>query len=191
MYPPIDGTLVIGVGHKSRHGKDQAARFIIDAYPDVDIQRFGFADALKAYCRVELGMTSKDGALLQKVGVARRNVDTDVWVRALYHTLAERRPEVAIITDMRFPNEVAMVHEMGGYAVKVERRLSDGRLFRTQDRDPDHSSETALDGFDGFNAVIDNPDGDMCGFEIATLDTFRELTVGLPAVAFAGDWMHR
>lgn len=178
-YKPLADTLVIGIGHKSRHGKDSAARFIIEAYPGVDIQRFGFADALKAVCRVEHGMTTKDGLLLQQAGVARRLIDPDVWVRALYYTVAERRPAVALITDMRFPNEAGMIASMGGYVVKVERRHQDGRLFRTTDRDPDHESETALDSFTDWDALIDNPEGDLDSFRANTLNIFRQLTLEL------------
>lgn len=177
-YKPLPDTLVIGVGHKSRHGKDTAARFIEQAYPDVDVVRFGFADALKAWCRVRHGMTRKDGHMLQLVGVGKRQDDPDVWVRALYWEIIERAPAVAIITDMRFKNEVLMVREMGGLVVKVRRSLPDGLLFRTTDRDPDHESETALDDFDDWDGIIHNPEGNMGAFEANTLWLFRQLTAG-------------
>ena len=41
-------TLLIGLGHKARQGKDSAARFILEAYAGkLDVRRYSFAQALK------------------------------------------------------------------------------------------------------------------------------------------------
>ncbi len=178
MYDRLGATLVIGFGHRARQGKDSAARFIVEAYPRVDIVRFGFADALRALCRVQYAMTEKDAPLLQRVGVSMRGYDPEVWVRALYWTIRERKPDVALITDARFPNEAAMIKGLGGFMVKVERRLRDGSPYRADDRDPYHESETALSDYPDFDDTIENPDGDLTAFRCATLDAFRYLSAG-------------
>lgn len=176
MYAPLDGTLVIGLGYKARHGKDQAARFIQQTYTRLDIERFAHGDAIKALCRTQWGMTTKDGPLLQRVGSAMRDIDPEIWLRTLYWTIAERRPTVALITDVRFPNETALVKAMGGFVVKVERRLADGSLYRVADRDPDHVTETGLDGYTDWDAVVPNPEGQLDVFRDHVLCVFHALS---------------
>ncbi len=152
-FAPLPGVHVIGVGHKARHGKDTFARALVEARPDL-VQRFAFADALKSVCRVQHGMTTKDAPLLQRVGVTARAGDIHVWVRALYWTLDEIRPPIAVITDVRFENEAAFVQEMGGSLVRVSRVSADGAPYVDPSRPADHVSETALDGFEGWQHVI-------------------------------------
>lgn len=176
-YKLLEDTLVVGLGHRARQGKDLAARFIAATYPHVDVQRFAFADALKALCRVDYDMTEKDAPLLQRVGVLKRCEDPEVWVRALYWSIAERRPALALITDVRFENEVEMIRSIGGHVVKVERTLPDGDIFCAADRDPRHISETALDDC-LWDAVIENPDGDLDAFRAHTHETFLQLSAG-------------
>lgn len=162
-FAPIPGTLVIGLGHRARHGKDSAARILMQAIKGV--QRFSFADDLYAICRVLYGMTEKDAPLLQRVGVEFREKDPDVWVRSVYAKMLAERPRVAVITDVRFPNELALVKGMGGVCWKIERRLLDGSVFVDASRPATHISETALSGAP-WDRVIENPDGDR--------DTFRD-----------------
>lgn len=146
-YLPIEGVTVIGLGHKARQGKDTTANLIIDRLGS-QAMRIGFADALYAIARVEHGMTTKDPKLLQYLGTeVYRAKDPDVWLRALYHTLLDKRPTVAIVTDVRFPNEARLVKEMGGTLIKVERVAKDGTPHRDPNRSQTHPSETALDTY--------------------------------------------
>lgn len=143
-FEPIPGTTVIGLGHKARQGKDVAAAAIIDAIPGA--MRFAFADDLYAIARVRHGMTTKDAPLLQRLGVDYRdNFGANVWVRAVYAKMLDARPKLAVITDVRFPNEIGFVRDLGGAAIKVERRNPDGTRFVDPSRPATHISETALD----------------------------------------------
>lgn len=171
MFERIPTTTVIALGHRARQGKNLAARIVREHYPAA--HEFGFADALKALCRVQWGMTAKDSPLLQRVGVAMRVIDPEVWLRALYWSISEHQPRIALITDMRFPNEFDLIKAIGGYAVKIERRTSDGRLVLPADRDPHHESEEALARETRWDAVIENPDGDVEEFTTRVLDTVR------------------
>lgn len=117
-------TPLIGIGHRARVGKDTVAWLLIDALRarGIDARRYAFADALKTYCRVEHGMTAKDAPLLQRVGVALRDSrGADIWINILAAQIAEDAPAIAIIPDMRFPNELAWVQSHGGLAVCVTR----------------------------------------------------------------------
>lgn len=153
-FPLLPNTTLIGLGHKARHGKDFAAQVIHEHFPTMT-KIYRFADALKAVCRVEWGMTAKDGALLQKVGtdIYREN-DPLVWVRSLYWQIAEEQPRFALIPDTRFPNEADFIHAVGGYLFKVTRLNQDGSLYVATDRDPNHKSEIALDGYDQWDKKI-------------------------------------
>lgn len=109
-------------------------------------------------------MIGKDAPLLQRVGVAMREDDPDVWIRSVYSKILAARPAVAVVTDVRFPNELDMIRAMGGEAWKVERRHADGSPFVDPSRPATHESETALDGA-AWDRVIVNPDGDPWTFE--------------------------
>lgn len=177
IYNPLTDrtTLVIGLGHKARQGKDQAAKFIVQyaGARGFYAKTFSFADALKAHCRVTYGMREKDPYLLQVVGTdVVRRLQPDLWVDICMATIAEQAPDVAVIPDLRFPNEVAAVHAVGGSAVVVSRlRQSDGLPLYASDRDPNHSSETALDGF-AFDESMAVYDGDLVGLKLASENLF-------------------
>ena len=111
----------------------------------------------------ERPMTVRD--LLQLLGTEamRNGLHTDTWVNALmseYTTNNGVDPttdgdEAAvadkfwIITDTRFPNELAAVTRHNGIAIKVVRN-SNNEIGAT------HSSETALDHVENWDYVIEN-----------------------------------
>jgi hypothetical protein len=175
-FAPIPGTMVLGFGHKARHGKDTAARILIDAFSGV--QRFSFADDLYAVCRVFHGMVGKDAVLLQRIGVELRARDENILAKATYAKMLTERPPVAVMTDVRFPNEFAFVKALGGVCVKVERRLSDGSRFIDSSRPADHVSETALDDAP-WDIVLANPDGHPDVFRERVLSLYRSLDVSV------------
>lgn len=81
-----------------------------------------------------------------------RKMYENVWVDATMRRIAAENPEIAVITDCRFPNEVTGTQAAGGFVIYCTRAP-----FGGQD---EHSSETALDpqNFDHslFNAILDN-----------------------------------
>lgn len=165
-FAPIPGTLVIGIGHKARHGKDTAVACLTDTFKAA--RRYSFADDLYAVCRVMHGMTTKDAPLLQRVGLEWRERDQNVWVKAVYAKLLNERPQVAVLSDVRFPNEMAFVRALGGMCWKVERRLADGSVFVDPSRPADHPSETALDDA-RWDTVIVNREGSLDAFRDSVL----------------------
>ena len=56
---------------------------------------------------------------LQDVGVAMRGVDSDFWVKSLLTRF--KNDSHVVIPDVRFPNEVDGIHELGGIVIRVER----------------------------------------------------------------------
>jgi len=143
----------IAFGNKARQGKDTAAWAIHRAYPRLT-RVIGFADALKAYCRIEHGMREKDAPLLQRMATQFRADDPEKWIRALDHTAAEAPEPVILIPDVRYQNEAAFVQDRDGWLVKVERYNLDGSRYIATDRPADHPSETDLDTFAGWDHTI-------------------------------------
>lgn len=89
--------------------------------------------------------------ILQIVGtdLFRKMLAPDIWVKATFREIKKQCLDVAIIADVRFPEEVEAISSEGGYIV---------RLNRTIYKDY-HESERALDHFD-FNRpnimMVDN-----------------------------------
>ena len=80
-----------------------------------------------------------------------RQIYPNVWVGATIRKIEEEGPELAIICDCRFPNEVEGIQQAGGKII---------RLTRNSDCPDAHESEIALDkdNFDWkkFDKVLDN-----------------------------------
>lgn len=162
--------LLIGFGHKARQGKNTAAVAMFNAMPlDSHARIYAYADALRAevtratttaggvmeliqsmncpkWVLPEMG---KQRTLLQWWGTDyRRAQDENYWVSRLQETLEREQPEIALITDVRFPNEAEAIHKLGGKLVKVERTNKPDVFV------PSHPSEEALDGFTGWDYSI-------------------------------------
>lgn len=162
--------LLIGFGHKARQGKNTAAVAVLNATPlDSHARLYAYADALRAEVKratsdaggvYELTQSmncpkwvmpemGKQRTLLQWWGTDyRRSQDPDYWVKRMEETLERDHPDIAIITDVRFPNEAEAIHRLGGYLVKVERTTKPDVIV------PAHPSEQALDGYTGWDFNI-------------------------------------
>lgn len=138
--------------------------------------------------------------LLQWYGTDfRRNQDPDYWVIRGMHEIEAtnegynvRWPGAAplfwVNTDTRFPNEVLIPKQHGFVAVRLEvspelqyqRAKALGLSFNELLRR--HVSETALDGFDGFDITVDanqplpNMLADIEGVLLAYGETLRSLS---------------
>lgn len=94
-------------------------------------------------------MTSRE--LMQYFGTnIMRKMYEPVHIRHTVNRILSEQSELAIVPDVRFPNEVEAIKQAGGAVIRLERStLNDG-----------HESETALDkeNFDwgNFDFVIDN-----------------------------------
>lgn len=173
-WKPIEGTFVIGLGHKCRQGKDTAANYILKQFGG---EKFSFAKALYHVARVEHGMREKDPKLLQILGteVYRYTRGEDIWIRTAYYDVLDSRPTIAVFPDCRFENECKMVTDMGGILIKVTRLNKDGSAFIAQDRDPNHPSEASLNDFDGWTFDLKIKDGDITGLHAEVDKIVRSL----------------
>lgn len=138
-WEPIPGVLVVGITGRARHGKDELARALLRHITGAE--RFAFSDAVAAVARSLQLMGHRDPRVLQDVGTRLRQVEPETWLRCLYHAIQDKAPGVAIITGVRYPNEAAMIREMGGHLVAVERPYAPALT----DRDPAHPVEQQID----------------------------------------------
>lgn len=111
----------------------------------------------------------KQRTLLQWWGTEyRRAQDPNYWVQKTMEMIAQDAPDVALICDVRFPNEAEGIRAAGGYIVRVR------RLGYVSDV-PQHVSETALNGYGpmSWDAVIDVPDGQLELLKEDAVNTFE------------------
>lgn len=106
-------------------------------------------------------------------GEFRRSVDPDYWVKQVKKQIAKEKPEIALITDVRYPNEIKFVEEYGE-SIKVHNPripiLPNG-----------HQSEEALANYDGWTATIHN-EGTLQDLKRDTLFLFDELMNDFPVM---------
>lgn len=114
----------------------------------------------------------KQRPLLQWWGTEyRRSIDPDYWVRQLAQQVELEKPQIALITDMRFPNEMAWVKQYGETV-----------LVSRPDLPPaTHASETALDGasLEEWSIVLENS-GTLEEFKEGAVTVFDELMTSFP-----------
>ena len=146
---------ILGIsGHKGS-GKTTVANHI---QTEASMFRYGFfAGAKRLYCQtMDMGLEPtlldrkgiKDSLhqsgktrrqMLQEYGCAMRAIHEDVWVqhwKDWVNSLYAKTACGIIADDVRFENEVAAIHDLGGKVI---------RLTRTPFPDDKHESETALD----------------------------------------------
>lgn len=88
--------------------------------------------------------------LMQVIGTEIfRTMDQNCWARGTYNLIAKENPELAIIADARFPNEITIGTEIGAKSIRLK------RVLFPKDS---HISETAMDDFPcgEYDCVIDN-----------------------------------
>ena len=167
---------IVGIGSQMRVGKDCAAQGLCR---DLSFKRIGFADSLKDLAMIAdplaqsssmavnvnighgrlawmvQGMgweTAKDSypevrSFLQKLGDGCRQVfGKDIFVRQV---LDQIKPgDNVVIPDVRFPDEAEAIKAAGGLLIRIDRPG-----FGTRGS---HLSETALEGYDGWDVVYKN-----------------------------------
>lgn len=79
-----------------------------------------------------------------------RKIKDDAWVFSTMNKIIKEDSEVAIIADVRFPNEVKAIKDAGGIVIRMTRNIFND----------DHDCEKALDkdnfDWDNFDHIVDN-----------------------------------
>jgi hypothetical protein len=168
---------IIAFAGRKQSGKTTSAEFVQNVFSSVsfgDCRIYNFADPLKNLCVDILGLeyrqcygTDADKnelvncywdnhqltarEVLQIVGTDMfRKMQYSVWSDATIRKIHKDKPDLGIIADCRFPNEVDSIKNAGGMIIKLNRNPYNSY----------HASEIALDPdqYDQslFDLVIDN-----------------------------------
>ena len=133
------------------------------------VKLYHFADPLKELCinlfdlspsqvygtdedkntKTPYGKTARE--FLQYFGTdVMRSIKDSVWVDYTLKVIKQEQPSVALIPDVRFPNEIDAIHKAGGVVIRLTRDVYSDK----------HKCESALDreNFDWskFDYTIDN-----------------------------------
>lgn len=168
-------TRIICFAGRKQSGKSSCCEYVYEQLKDkCSVQIYNFADPLKQVCIDILGLAPRQcygedkyknelvdcqwngkqltaREVMQILGTdILRTMQHNVWTGATIRKIERDNPEVALIGDCRFPNEVEAVQKVGGIVIKLNRNIYHS----------DHVSETALDrqNYDelNFDAVIQN-----------------------------------
>ena len=153
----------IAFGYKARSGKDTAAEYIARKYHAYNIRFAGALYDIMGFAQDRLGIPRvKDSANMQLIGQGFRDrYGPNVWVNAAlldYTRALKSDPDVEIVTvaDMRYRKEADTLRDAGFYLVHIS------RPDRPIDRDPNHSSEIDLDGYQFDETIVnDGTIGDL------------------------------
>ena len=159
--------MIIAFAGRKQSGKTTCALFLEQVYRSYTVATtkiYNFADPLKSLCIDILGLehvqcygSDEDKnqlvncyldnrqlsarEVLQIVGTDMfRNIQQNVWSDATIRLIKKDNPDLAIIADCRFPNEVSAVKNAGGIVIKLNRNPYNSN----------HASEKALDA-DQYN----------------------------------------
>ena len=145
--------MVIMFAGKAGAGKDTVATIVRHIFPEA--KQFAFATRVKrtAYvCGWDGAKDEKGRKLLQDIGKAGRTYDKDIWAKYCVDEIKSSSVRFALITDLRFRNELEV----------VKARYQDAKVVLIKGRQADLGrnandvSEHALDEFTEYDYVIDN-----------------------------------
>lgn len=151
-FAPVPGVRVIGVGYRAESGKSTVATRWMRTH---GAERFELSTYVATIARVHYGMRQRDVERLIATGEGLRRIDPQVWTRCAYYDIADKRPAIAVIPNVRTRDEVALVRAMGGSLVRTRRLTADGRLYLSPSRDPNGMLECGLDHFHEWDHCID------------------------------------
>ena len=149
--PALIETYLVGIGHRARHGKDTVGWKLMDDLRSwgINARVYGFAESLRCYARLTERMYEKNPAILQEMGDRLRDGNVDIFIDTLWWKIHEDHVRVAIITDLRYPNEAVAIEAAGGLTVHVDRGD-----YSATDRPLDHPTETALKKWNFQHRVV-------------------------------------
>ena len=106
-------------------------------------------DAKRSFDWREGPMTAREFMQFFGTDVCRKMYEP-IWVDSCLKTITKEESQLAIIADVRFPNEAKAIENAGGEVVRLERKVIEDN----------HSSEIALDDYP-FTCRIDNRDNSI------------------------------
>ena len=166
-------TLLIGVTGKKQNGKDTIANYLHSRYK---YNHLSFAGALKEGVKALFDFSEQqvNGDLKEVIdnrwGVSPRvvmqkfgteiiregaqkivpNIGNNFWVKRLELDLQRMKGEKIVISDVRFPNEIQKIKELGGIVILVDRPSMNANCHDC------HASENSINKEDADYVVIND-----------------------------------
>lgn len=156
---------MIGLLARSRSGKDTAADFLIESYPNIPFQKCRFAAPIKEAVCALYGFTPEQvegpakEVFVPALGISPRQAMVHLtkvmmlehgdgfFSNKLFRWMDENKLRtVPIISDVRYEHDIKEIQRRGGIIVKIERDHPDI---------PKHTWEDMIDAFDA-DLVIEN-----------------------------------
>ena len=120
-------------------------------------------DARKSWGWKEGPMTSRE--FMQFFGTdIMRKIYEPIWTSNTIKRIESEQSELAIVADVRFPNEAKAIENAGGTVLRLTRSLHDDT----------HSSEVALDDY-AFTHYIDNKDTSIENLKVTAKEFYLSL----------------
>lgn len=161
--------IIIGIAGKRGSGKSSLASIFSAKHGFRDLP---FAAPLKAGVRRDFNLqfAHTDGTLKEtklfnghtprelmiNYGAFFRNIDPEYWVKQVFQEISVGldlgvSPKFTI-SDVRFPNEVKAIKEVGGFLIRLN-RASEFNSYTSEafEKDP---SECALDSYQGWDLLV-------------------------------------
>lgn len=160
---------ILGISGKVGAGKSSVARMLAN-WSNGKAEVIGitsFAEPIKTICHDVLGLsfaqcwgTHQDKEtmtpygksarrMMQDIGMLfREKFGEDVFAKATIRQARRMPCLLVIIDDVRFPNEIAAIRRAGGKVIRL--------LRHEPTTGARHESETALDDYHGWDAIVDN-----------------------------------
>jgi hypothetical protein len=200
--------MIIGVCGLIGSGKDTIADYLVNIH---EFRRDSFAATLKDACAAVFGWDrdmlegrtrssrewreQRDEWWSQRLGreitpryilqhwgteVCRRGFHDDIWIASMENKIRNTRDDV-VISDCRFPNEIAGIRQAGGHVIRVMRG-EDPEWFRCAQTNPHkmpelwpdiHSSEWSWAQTE-FDRVVNN-NGSLDELYVQITDLVRDL----------------
>lgn len=102
-------TTVFAFSGRAGSGKTTSALHLMTLFPGFDVQKFMMAWKIKNIA-TQMGWNgdkdNKGRKLLQVIGRYGREYDIDTWVNQVITEIQRSKPDIAVIDDLRFPNEM-------------------------------------------------------------------------------------
>jgi len=148
---------LFGFTYEQAHGTDSQKNQTLSDIRWEDMPRFQNmklmkkmpVDAKKSWNWREGEMTARE--FMQFFGTdIMRKIHPNVWANACINKITKEGSDLAVVADVRFPNEVEAINRAGGKVLRLERDI----------HNDSHDSETALDSdnynHENFWHVLDN-----------------------------------
>lgn len=147
---------IIVISGKQYSGKDTLAALLLNDL--ADFVRVGIGDAIKYEYAKKNGVTFDEivenkhlyRSGLIELGNYGRSIDPDYWLKSIVGM-----KENVIVPDVRVEHEVELFKSYGAYSIRVEATY-ENRSKRAIITNADDPTETALDDYKGWDAIIDN-----------------------------------